>query len=70
MDLSPYQEWAAHFNGEIQEPEVCEHATQLRWKAERGEFECEECGEMVECPELLEALAPDLAKPYDLQVCL
>lgn len=21
MDLSPYQEWAAHFNGEIQEPE-------------------------------------------------
>lgn len=72
MEQSPYQEFLAHSTGEIFEPEApedCEHLN-LNWKAELGEFQCADCEQVIDCPELLEALAPDLARAFDLQVCL
>ena len=72
-DLSPHQEFLSHFTGEIFEPDPpeCEHP-QARWDACRGEFICTEptCEAVIEMPELLEALAPELRKPYDLIIQL
>lgn len=72
-DLSPYQEFMSHFSGEIVEPEApeCLHP-QARWEAGRGEFICTEpsCEAVLEMPELLEAMAPELQKPYDIVIQL
>lgn len=65
----------AHSTGELwDEREVidpvenCPHTDAVRWNANRGRFECRECDEAIEIPELEEALRRDLAKPYDLLV--
>jgi hypothetical protein len=65
---APWPDWALGYFDSPDPLENCQHTDSVRWNANRGRFECGQCNEPQEIPELLEALTPELKQPYDVVI--